>query len=256
MPRASFEKLLLWTDALGTIFGTSELAMMLHSLIRMARPERVVELGTGVGVTTAWMGHALAMNAEGHLWSVDDHRAIKSLCKFDELMSALGRSVGLETYSLEPEEFLGLLMDNIAVSERVTLLQRHVVLGDCSHFDDYDFGTQSIDLLVSDFRHDPEDVIQLLGHFLPRMSSASSIFIDSASTQWTSYLCIERICDILNAGRVPAVFGEQGFVVELDKNRTYTAIHLTRPGRESQQSTTWIKVEPADVFPHPRALMK
>ena len=39
--------------------------------------------------------------------------------------------------------------------------------------------TRPIDLLFSDFRHGPSDVLAVLDHFLPRMAPRSSIFIDS-----------------------------------------------------------------------------
>ena len=64
--------LLLLTDAVGTGFGTEHFCLFLYSLMRMQAPRTVVELGTGLGLTTFWMALAAKSNNAGHIWTVDD----------------------------------------------------------------------------------------------------------------------------------------------------------------------------------------
>src|SRR3546814_13748221 len=60
-----------------------------------------------------------------------------------------------------------------------------------------------IDLLFTDYQHDPAAILALLSHFLPSMAEASSILIDSAPTSFASYLLLERVIEQFNAGPVP-----------------------------------------------------
>src|SRR3546814_10183077 len=60
-----------------------------------------------------------------------------------------------------------------------------------------------IDLLFTDYQHDPAAILALLSHFLPSMAEASSILIDSAPTSFASYLLLERVIEQFNAGQVP-----------------------------------------------------
>src|SRR3546814_10399618 len=60
-----------------------------------------------------------------------------------------------------------------------------------------------IDLLFTDYQHDPAAILALLSHFLPSMAEASSLLIDSALTSFASYLLLERVIEQFNAGQVP-----------------------------------------------------
>ncbi len=51
--------------------GTAELATLVHALVRLRKPQRVVETGVARGVTSAAILDAMRHNGAGHLWSLD-----------------------------------------------------------------------------------------------------------------------------------------------------------------------------------------
>ncbi len=126
------------------------------------------------------------------------------------------------------------------------------------HFERYPFGGETIDLLFSDFQHGPKAILELLGHFLPQMAPASSIFIDSASTAWHSFLLLEQLVAQLNRGQIPKALQDQ-CPVDLGpvlKNRHVNLVHLTEWKQRDQNSTAWLKIEPVDLLPQPRTYMR
>jgi len=48
-----------------------ETGYFLHSLIRLTKPDVVVEIGTYKGVSSLWMARALKENNKGHLYTID-----------------------------------------------------------------------------------------------------------------------------------------------------------------------------------------
>jgi predicted O-methyltransferase YrrM len=50
-----------------------ETGRMLHWLIRVTEPERVLEIGTCVGYSALWMASALEKNKKGKLWTVESN---------------------------------------------------------------------------------------------------------------------------------------------------------------------------------------
>ncbi len=55
----------MWND------GDPELVRAVWTLVRLLRPEVVVETGVARGLTTRFILEALALNERGHLWSID-----------------------------------------------------------------------------------------------------------------------------------------------------------------------------------------
>jgi hypothetical protein len=97
-----------------------------------------------------------------------------------------------------------------------------------------------------------------LGHFLPRMSLASSIFIDSVSTAWSSYLLLEQLVSQLNQGTIPMSLQSlcDADLRGVFQDRRITLVHLTETKDRDQNSTSWLKLEPIDLQPHPRTRMR
>lgn len=70
---ASFPDLLLRLDAIVPSNNSIEkiFGLMLYGAVKHARPSVVLELGTAVGYSTAWMLLALNENEYGHIYAVD-----------------------------------------------------------------------------------------------------------------------------------------------------------------------------------------
>lgn len=64
-PMAPHQAIPPWHD------GTAELATLVHALVRLRRPQRVVETGVARGVTSTAILDGLRANGDGHLWSLD-----------------------------------------------------------------------------------------------------------------------------------------------------------------------------------------
>jgi hypothetical protein len=127
---------------------------------------------------------------------------------------------------------------------------------------DFPFLNHPVDFVFADIQRGPDDILDLLSTFLPRIAESASIFIDSASTSLTGYLFLEKLVEQLNRGKVPRHFvmnktpQERRVVVDLIQLRRFTLVHLVERKRRDQNSTAWIKIEPVDYVPYPMTLMK
>jgi tetratricopeptide (TPR) repeat protein len=254
-PRAD---LLLLTDVAGMVFGTEDFCLFLYSLVRMHGPKTIVELGTGLGASAFWMALAAKRNGVGHVFTVDDLDLFrKNETLLDELLDRLRRTAFPPFEARTPERYFQEVSRIVDLGAHLTFLHRAMDLDDPRHFDGYPFADAPIDLLFSDFRHGPADVLSILGHFLPRMAPASSILIDSAPTSWPSYLLLEQLVAQLDRGQIPAALQERSRVDlgPVMKNRRVVLVHLTEWKPRDQNSTAWLKIEPVDLFPQPRTQM-
>jgi len=253
-------KLLLLGDVAGAVFGTEDFSLFLYSLVRMQAPVAIVELGTGLGASAFWMALAAKQNGVGHVWTVDD------LNQFERYDGLLGKTIahlrGIGFGPLEattPGQYFDEVSNLLGLRSQISFVKEKIELEERLHFDRYPFANERIDLLFSDFKHGPDDVLSILGHFLPRMSAASSIFIDSAPTAWPSYLLLEQVVSHLNGGHIPAALQDRT-AIDLGpvmRNRRIVLVHVTEKDRKrAQNSTAWLKIEPIDVVPQPRASMR
>ncbi len=246
------------TDRVGEAYGTEDFSLFLYSLVRMHRPSTVVELGTGYGVSAFWMAYALEQNGAGHLWTVDDFSSFEDDPTAIDSLQAHLRDWGLPAdRCTSPKGFFETVARALGVEKRFTLIRGKIRL-DTASVGRQPFARNHIDLLFSDFSHGPAEIVSLLGSFLPRMAPAASLFIDSASTSFTSYLLLEKLVAELNAGHVPAIFGEErrALLEEFVRRSRVVLVHLTERKPRSQNGTAWLKIEPHDALPHPLTRMR
>ena len=166
-------------EVLGPVFGSEDLCILLYSLIRREVPRTLVELGTGLGVSALWMAQAVKENGVGHVYTLDDGR------DFDQSLDCLAKVDELLTPELHPMTKGG-IEEHLARFSTACGLTEHLTFRRATFGDDGDdllapescyFGDGTIDLLLADFAHDPESIMNILAFFLPRMSDCSSIFI-------------------------------------------------------------------------------
>jgi Methyltransferase domain len=257
--------LLAIRDEIGSIYGSEDLAVLFYSLAKRERPNRVVELGTGLGVCSFWIAHALQENGSGHLWTFDDGLNFENKFTdyFHERLKLLGKLLGLQTLCnevLSYSDYFTEMTSFLKLEEHITLIQESIDFQDQMIKPHWTFLDEPIDWLFSDIRHGPEAILFLLAEFLPFLASCSSIFIDS--TLLTSYLTLERTVEQLNRGCIPRQFLEvtcekrRARLVDLVHQRKFTLIHLIERKDRSQNSTAWIRIEPIDFMPHPQTRMR
>lgn len=249
----SFERLCALRDSMGWVYGSEDLCVLLYSLVKRARPRTVIELGTGFGVTAAWMGIALRESGLGFIHTYDNgsHFCSAPGQRFLEtLHGPLAESM------LEPGQgyldFLGRVFSWAGVEDQVKAHVQDICVSEIAQSPEFDEG---IDILFSDFSHSQQSIQALLGAFIPRMSDSASIFIDSASTQRLSCLTLESLIGALNQNKIPRAL-IQGhndedtakLVAKIQRSR-FRLMHLVEARERAQNSTAWISIEPVDVIP-------
>ncbi len=254
-------------NRIGGIYGSEDIAMLLYCLIRRERPKNVVEIGAGLGVSAFWMAQAMKENGQGRIWTLDDASHWQDP---EELHKALAPLAGvapfdaLDMAQLDYPLYFNACTELLGLQDHLTFLEAHLDLTDEAGFTEekFPFLAEPIDFLFHDITRGPDDILDLLYLFLPRLSESASVFIDSASTSLTGYLVLERLVDQLNQSKVPRRFllGQSEPIrrqlCELVANRRFRLMHLIERKSRPQNSTAWLKIEPNDYLPHPPTLMK
>jgi hypothetical protein len=230
------------------IFGTEHFATFIYAYCRMVQPDRVVELGTGIGATTLAISCALQANGCGHLDTVDNGNCWQSVRKCAQ--SALGYCDDSESY----KDFVGRLVDGFDLSKYVTHHFADVLDSSLSISSD-------IDILFADaLDADVTGCRNILRHYLPRMAKYSSFFIDRAATVNHSYLFLRDTVACLNENKVPQFLVDRMSNVEEARFRKkvgsirFQLVPLTekatRKVNKNQNSRAWIRIEPVDFVHH------
>lgn len=251
----SIDILLSVRDQIGPAYGSEDLSILLYSLVRREKPAVVVELGTGLGVTTAWIAAALRENGDGYIHTIDNGSHF--------VENGLQRSLSGLSGPLYP---LARLSETGSYEQCMQWIFQEADLADVVKLEigDIDFSAgavqriadgRSIDMLFSDFNHSPATILQLLAAFLPHMSTTSTIYVDSASTYMPSYWMLEHAVGMLNAGKIPRAIlqgaSEQDLasIQALVRSSTFELTHLLERSASHQNSTAQLRIRPADVFP-------
>lgn len=271
------EELWSWRHLAGPYYGSEDQCLFLYSLVKMYRPQRVVELGAGLGVSSFWIAQALRENGAGHLYSVDDGSHWQDgpdggpSAKLQALFKLMGGSKSFARL-LPAEgtpgyfEFLDSLRALFGLQGQVSFVAGRVDLTSFRPQPEERWipplPPQDIDLVYSDFSHSPEAVLSLLAQWLPRMASSSSILIDSAATYWLSYLVLERTVEQLNVGKVPQALMVGGGdercrqMMQLAATRKFSLTHMIERKERKQNGLAWLKMEPVNVVPYPLTAMR
>ncbi len=243
----------------GEDFGTEDFSLFLFSLVRMHKPETIVELGTGLAISALWMALAMRENGSGHMWTVDNFEWFNRRPeRAAGIIAELRSSDILDVVDPSAAGFYSALGHRLRLSSVLTFVKGQIQLNERNHFDLYSFHGRPIDLLFSDFKHGGLEILALLGHFLPRLAPAASIIIHSASTSWPSYLLLEQLVSQFNRGQVSEALQDMASVdlCPYINNRRITLMHLVEKKERSQNSAAWLRFEPINVFPYPRAKMR
>jgi predicted O-methyltransferase YrrM len=229
-----FSELKKYTDSIGSVYGTEDFSIYLYSLVKMLKPQTVVELGTGLGSVALWTALALEENKSGIIHTIDDGS------EWDRLKTHVGMATGV--YEEQYSSYIKQLITKFNF-EQINFINQKI--------DALQLG--NIDILFSDFAHGPFDIIKLLGDYLPQMSDDSMIFFDSASTHYGSYHTLETIVNCFNSGKVPRVFKDLGVDLSDKVNGCkFQLNHIVENKDRNQNSTACIRIMPVDIFPYPR----
>ena len=259
-------RLLSIRDVLGPYYGSEDLSVLLYAIVRREKPSNVVELGTGLGVSTAWIARALKENNAGSILTVDDGSHFGPLSRSGRLGKVLSTHPALAELAgsaNDYEQFLNALFAFCGVEERVKRQPvRFNLIGRKTDEPRYRLTTDvPIDMLFSDFNHSPQTIIAVLREFIPAMADTSSIFVDSASSHLPSYNLLEEFVVAFNRRELPQLLldslsvDEQKKLGEFVSGHRFRLIHLYERRLRSQNSTAWIRIEPGLPGPPSGILM-
>jgi predicted O-methyltransferase YrrM len=264
----SLDLLVRWNKLLGEVYCSDDKAFLFYSLIKMQRPARIVEIGTGVGVCSLFMAQAAKENGTGSVFTIDNG---SDWAEFYQTF-----------YSdrIRPDETYGPLLDadffsfmrkvaaRVELADHINFVKAELSLADAEPLDTSESPALAealagpIDFLFCDIDHRPVACLGTLAKFLPLLAPSASIFIDAAPTQLTSHLTLVETVRQLNAGKVPAYL-----LVGADERRTaalrervqsscFQLVPLVERKERDGNSVAWIRVEPANVLPYPLSAMR
>lgn len=225
----------------GSMFGVEDLSVFLYALVKMHKPTLMVELGSGSGACSLLCAQAAVENGVGKVVSFDNGGQWRKI-RVDPRLLPYGVDTG-GTY----QQFLHSLAQRFSVGAQVEYIE--------SHFPPFP-DVQDIDLLFVDYRDGIEVMSSVLAHFMLRMSTSASIFYDGGSSSTKSFLFLEKLVQDLNNNKFPEAIrkhvapGDTNAWLQFLQTRRFTLMHLTRQ-RRTQNSTSWIRLEPVDHVPYP-----
>lgn len=225
----------------GQMFGVEDLAIFLYALVKMHKPKLIVELGSGSGACSLLCARAMAENGVGKIVSFDNGAQWRKI-RSDSRLLPYGLDI-TGTY----RQFLDSLAQHFSVSAQVEYTE--------SHFPPFP-EVENIDLLFVDYRDGLEVISSVLAHFMLRMSPNASIFYDGGSSSTKSFLFLEKLMQDFNNNKFPEAIrrhvsaGDNDAWLRFLHTRRFTLMHLTRQ-RRTQNSTSWIRLEPVDYMPYP-----
>lgn len=236
-----FERLKKFSDSIGAVYGTEDFAIYLYSIVKMTKPRTVLELGTGLGTAALWIAQALEENNYGSLYTIDNGN------EWERLKPAVTQLV--KYYKEEYNDYITNLFHSFKYQGIVKYVNHDIE--NLNFSDEYD-------IVFSDFSHSPYYIFKFLAEIIPLMSNNSYIFIDSASTYYSSYHTLESIIDSFNIGKIPytlleLVHPEQREIFSNRvRNLKFELTHVIENKNRDQNSTAQIKILPFDVMPQPR----
>lgn len=254
---ARFLELLATRYQIGALHGSEDISVLLYSLVRREKPKVVVELGTGLGVSTVWIAAAMKENGFGVIYTFDNGSHFEKESVKDFLRGLSGPVAPLAKITQDGGtyvEFVTALFELCDVQEHITLVNDEIDIDSIENICS-SVGHEPIDMVFSDYRHSPAVVEKVVAKFLPLMSETSSIFIDSASSHIPSFLTLELLVQQLNDQKLPKRLRlcmtdeEQAAARRVLETTNFKLMHLMEKLDRRQNSTSWIRLEPADLIP-------
>ncbi|HEX4880276.1 MAG TPA: class I SAM-dependent methyltransferase [Limnobacter sp.] len=245
-PASTQKHLLGWarlrefTDRVGPYMGSDLRSMFLYNLVRLHRPRTVMELGTGFGVSALWIARGLQENGEGHLHVVDRGFSFtaehKKMFRPDELKDNFAA-------------YMDHLFRTHELHEQMSFHQQS--------FPPFPNPAGKYDMVYSDFKHGPSDLLEILAFYLPKMNTVSNFFIDSAPSLFGSYMFLTQLMEHFKNGRVPELLRqriapqEQATFMEFIHTHDIQMVPVTENIDRSQNAFAWLRIQPTDVMPRP-----
>ncbi|WP_345242079.1 class I SAM-dependent methyltransferase [Pontibacillus salipaludis] len=250
------KELLDLTGSIGKVYGSENTSLFLYSLIKRQKPDCIVELGTGMGLSSLWMGLGQKENGHGELYTIDNGQEANLLT--EDIVKIFPQLKG-EDPEKSYEQYMNLIFESYSLTNQINFMKKDINLASQHMLMDHELQMvdKSIDVLFADTSYGPYDALNIMRQFLPYMSEYSSILIDSASTHLPTYLTLEKMIEDLNRSKIPQHFlsikdpKARWNLFQLVSQRTFKLVHLNEKEKRKQNSTAWIIIEPNEYIPQP-----
>ena len=238
----------VYQNELAAEYGTENFAYFLYALVKMAKPQVMLELGTGAGITSFMAAQAMKENGFGIVYTVDDASQWSDVAMF--VRDYFGVA------DLDYPTFIDLATRKFDLAEHVRAVSTHLAT-DTLYMPP---GIDKLDMVYVDcLTTTVRDIGATMAFYLPRLKLYSSMFWDNASTHNHAFLFVEYVVKEFQAGRIPVFLqrlSQQDVAALWTMVRTckFTLVHLTDDYRgkfnKLQNSRAWLKIEPNDFVPH------
>lgn len=220
------------TESYGNIYGSKLISQQLYLLIKREKLENIVELGTGLGVSSVWMGRALKENGSGSLKTFDN----------------FNHSSELKELGLSQENIILENINDLNLNNTISICKCSIDLGN-EEFKKNFLDTKNIDLVFSDFSHGIVDIQDIFKTFLPYLNKSMHIFIDSVPNNDDSKKFLEELVLNLNKSKIPDFFYRQNSKEDVWKtiqnilSSNFSLQHIVEKDTKHQGSTSWITIK-------------
>lgn len=214
----------------GEYFGTDGFAYYMYGLIKMIKPDNIIELGTGYGVTSFMAALACKENNKGKIITIDDGSHFKNFNHKDFIINKidefnLNNFIEFKNFKLNLDNFIEL---------------------------NY---IKNVDIFFNDVDASPLYFLNILNWLLPRLNNTTYFFIDGGATFWPCYCAIELTIDKLNKNKIPLTQSEKlNFSKESEeiiKKYSFSSYYLKKNTENvmnpKQDSFALIKIERTNI---------
>jgi tRNA A58 N-methylase Trm61 len=223
----NFLNITKYVKQVGHIYETGDFSFYFYGLLKMIKPQVVVELGTGYGATAFLAAQALKENGKGKVISHDDG------------------SQWQENYNYE--NFIGEKVKEFELAEQLDFRKKNLDLITLNELKDL----KEINVIFNDINAQPKYFFSILNFLLPRINKEVYFFIDRGATFWPNFCAIELTLEKLNYGKIPRsiyqfVENAKEFE-ELIKKYKFSVQYVKQDTDSDQDRFAVIKIEEFDI---------
>lgn len=225
--KEDFIKVVDHVKTTGHIYETGDFAFYFYGLIKMIKPQVILELGTGYGATAFLAAQACKENNQGKVISFDDGSQWQENVPYKKFIDEKIKDLNLSPYI----DFRNQTLDLQKFEEIKELKEVNVVF--------------------NDINAQPRYFFSMLNFLLPRVNKETYFFIDRGATFWPSFCAIELTLEKLNLGKIPRslyqFIDDPEKFESLVKKYKFSVQYVRKVSNSDQDSFALIKIEEYDI---------